>query len=118
MTTKLQATCDGIIGSPPPAPKEDMQMVGGIHLPPNVTTKMLDKQMLRELIVLSVGPDVKTVKPGNRIIYNRHHCDPMPFGDMEIVKLIESQVIAVVTEEPTLALVESLPDAEPQKAAD
>jgi co-chaperonin GroES (HSP10) len=109
---KFQATCDRIVAEPPPAPKDDMQIVGGIHLPPKVTKDMLDKQVIRELIVLSVGPDVRTVKEGDSIIYNRHQCEPMKFGENEIVILTESQVIAVVSEWPRLEDM-AAPDALP-----
>ncbi len=93
-----QATADHVICLIP-LPTADEKVVGGIILPPNYKKERLDTA-IAELIVHSVGPDCKTVRVGDRILYNRHNWPSLPAEDCEIVRITENQLIAVVTAPP------------------
>lgn len=95
MSIKFKATCDRILCLVPLAPETE-EIVGTIIVPANARKAMADKNPLRELTVESVGPDVKIVRAGDRIIYNMHQCGPVPFEDTQLVVISENQVFCVV----------------------
>lgn len=97
MKHHYQTTTDKVLAVIPLAAPQE-QMIGGIHLPPSVSRASLDKEAICEIVVHSVGPDCKTVKPGDRVLYNKNIVTPLPCQDGELVVLPEGQVICVVTE--------------------
>lgn len=94
MTTKYKATCDRILCIVPVIATEEM--VGSIIVPAAARKALEDKNPIRELRVHSAGPDVKLVKEGDRILYNMHQCNPIPYGDTQLVVISENQVFCVI----------------------
>lgn len=90
-----QTTTDKVLGLILPESKEELVM-DGIVIPANVRKASLDKNPLAEMLVHSVGPDCKTVRAGDRALYNRHHISPIPCEEGELIVLPEGQVVAVV----------------------
>ena len=98
MTIKYQTTTDKVLALLPK--EEEVTMIGGIHLPPNAKKASLTQNPIAEILVHSVGPDCKTVKPGDRVLYNRTHIGPLPVEDGELIILPEGQILAVIKKVP------------------
>lgn len=95
MPIKFKATCDKVIALLP-AVDESEEVVGSIIVPAATRRALDNRNPIRELIVHSVGADVKTVRPGDRILYNKHQCEPVPYGDVQIISILESQIFAIL----------------------
>lgn len=92
-----QTTTDKVLALILPRPAQT-EMVGGIVMPPNFDLARLHKTAIAEMTVHSVGPDCKTVRPGDRCLYNKNHISPLPCQDGELIVLPEGQIICVVKE--------------------
>lgn len=95
--THYQTTTDKVLAIVPPPPPEET-MIGEIHLPPNSKLAQATRTAICELVAHSVGPDCKTVKAGDRFLYNVNHVSPLPIKDCAIIVMPEGQILAVVKE--------------------
>lgn len=96
-----KAVTDKIIALIPLETTGDV-IIGGILLPPGAKKATMDRNPIAEIVVHSVGPDCKTVRRGDKILYNRFNYALVPAVDCQILMMPESSVIAVVVpgEEP------------------
>lgn len=97
MKNHYQTTTDKVLSIIESASPEEQEM-GGIILPAGTTKASLTKNAIAEMVVHSVGPDCKTVKVGDRVLFNKHQVTPLPCQDGEMLILPEGQVLCVVTE--------------------
>lgn len=117
---KLKATCENILSTPVKFEPAEEKVVDGIIVPPE-TQRLLDKKNpLIELEVLAVGHLVVKVKPGDHILYNKFHGDPLPWGDTGLIHLTEHQVFAVIDNipEPVVVPVQAPVEKSPLTIAD
>lgn len=77
-----------------PVAKEDkeQQTSAGLYLPRAVT----DNVKYVEGNVLAIGPEVKQIKAGDRVLYAREHANHLSNGAGVEIVLIEDEHIAVI----------------------
>ncbi len=109
MNIKLLATCTNILACPVKAEILEEKIIGGVIVPAE-TQRLLDKKNpLIELEVLAVGHQVVKVKAGDRLLYNKHHGEAIPWGDQQLLRITEDQVFAIIKEEAAAPVPAAIP---------
>jgi co-chaperonin GroES (HSP10) len=76
----------------PRAEPEKLEDVGGILVDQMASLK---KNPIREVEVVSVGPECKQVCAGDTVLFNKLNASPHPFGDNDLYFMPESHLICV-----------------------
>lgn len=93
-----QTTTDKVLALIPKIAPTESQ-VGGIILPDDFKPKRpKGSSPIIELVAHSAGPDCKTVKAGDRFLYNINHGEAILYGDTGFYILPEGQILAVVSD--------------------
>lgn len=88
----LQPLFDRIFVGDPDAGAEEPGMVGGIHLPPG----QMNSIGYALLEVIAVGPDVKNIEKGNRVLVARPQVELVAFDGNKYWRTAAPAVIGVV----------------------
>jgi chaperonin GroES len=87
MATKLQPLADWVVAQQEEAATKT---ASGIYLP----DKAAEKPKVAK--ILKVGKDVKSVKPGDRIVYKSYSTTDIKLDDTEYVLVKEEDILATV----------------------
>lgn len=89
-------TLTRILVTPPAAETEDEKSAGGLFIPQAAR----EKSKFVQGTVMAVGPDVKTVKTGDVVLYNREQGNEISnAGGSVVAVLIEDKHIAVIVKQ-------------------
>lgn len=76
----------------PPAAEGEQKSTGGLFIPQQAQ----ERSKFVQGRVIAVGPDVKTVEPGNEVLYNRETSHEISRDGSVVAVLVEDKHIAVV----------------------
>lgn len=86
MSTSIQPLADRVVAV---REKAAEKTAGGLYLPDNA------KEKLAIFTVQAIGPDVKNVKKGDRILYNGY-ANEITFNNEDILIVKEEDILATV----------------------
>ena len=86
MSTPIKPLADRVVAV---REKAAEKTAGGLYLPDNA------KEKLAIFVVQAVGPDVKSVKKGDRILYNGY-ANEISFNNEDILVVKEEDILATV----------------------
>jgi len=86
MSTPIKPLADRVVAV---REKAAEKTAGGLYLPDNA------KEKLAIFIVQAVGPDVKSVKKGDRILYNGY-ANEITFNNEDILIVKEEDILATI----------------------
>jgi chaperonin GroES len=87
MSTNIQPLADYVVAQ---AEEAESKTASGLYLPDNA------KEKPKTSIVVAVGPEVKQVKVGDRIIYKSYSSTDVKVGREEFMLIKEEDVLATV----------------------
>lgn len=87
MTTPIRPLGDKIVAQ---KPIEKVQTASGIYLPETAKEKSVAAE------VLVVGPEVKSVKKGDQIVYKDYSTTEIKINDQDYLILKEEDVLAII----------------------
>ncbi len=90
MNTKIVPTLDFVLVIPNKIKPEQSKTESGIILP-NAPQKNAN-----EGIVLAVGPDVKTIKTGNKVIFRNFSFDIVDTEDGKLLMIKDKDIMGVI----------------------
>jgi chaperonin GroES len=87
MSTNIQPLADYVVAT---AEEAESKTASGLYLPDNA------KEKPKTAKVVAVGPDVKQVKVGDRIIYKSYSTTDVKVGSEEYMLVKEEDILATV----------------------